>query len=177
MSDMPPPPPPPSGGMQPPAGGAGAPGVPGPLASWGQRVVAWLITWAISVVITIVLFIIAGIFGAISDVLGALFFGLAYLAGIALWLYFGYLDGATGGHPGKRIMGLKTVSISTGDLIGGGMGIARQLAHFVDAIICYIGYLFPLWDEKRQTIADKIVSTVVLCDQPKMDVGPDVLKP
>jgi hypothetical protein len=30
----------------------------------------------------------------------------------------------------------------------------------VDTIICYIGWLFPLWDAKRQTIADKIMSTV-----------------
>ena len=32
----------------------------------------------------------------------------------------------------------------------------------VDAIICYIGYLFPLWDPKRQTLADKIMTTVCL---------------
>jgi hypothetical protein len=36
----------------------------------------------------------------------------------------------------------------------------RQLAHIVDAIICYIGFLFPLWDNKRQTLADKIMTTV-----------------
>jgi hypothetical protein len=33
-------------------------------------------------------------------------------------------------------------------------------AHYVDQLICYIGYLFPLWDDKRQTIADKLMSTV-----------------
>ena len=38
----------------------------------------------------------------------------------------------------------------------------RQIAHFVDAIICFIGFLFPLWDSKRQTLADKIMTTVVL---------------
>jgi hypothetical protein len=31
----------------------------------------------------------------------------------------------------------------------------------VDSIICFVGYLFPLWDPKRQTIADKIMTTVV----------------
>jgi hypothetical protein len=36
----------------------------------------------------------------------------------------------------------------------------RQIAHYVDQLICYIGYLFPLWDDKRQTIADKLMSTV-----------------
>jgi hypothetical protein len=26
-------------------------------------------------------------------------------------------------------------------------------------LICYIGWLFPLWDAKRQTIGDKIMTT------------------
>jgi uncharacterized RDD family membrane protein YckC len=32
----------------------------------------------------------------------------------------------------------------------------------VDAFICYIGFLWPLWDTKRQTLADKIMQTVVI---------------
>ena len=39
--------------------------------------------------------------------------------------------------------------------------MVRTIAHIVDSIICYIGWLFPLWDPKRQTIADKLVKTVV----------------
>jgi hypothetical protein len=42
------------------------------------------------------------------------------------------------------------------------MSVVRQLAHVIDTAICYIGYLFPLWDPKRQTIADKIMSTICL---------------
>jgi RDD family len=42
------------------------------------------------------------------------------------------------------------------------MSVVRQIAHFVDQIICNIGYLFPLWDAKRQTLADKIMTTVCL---------------
>jgi RDD family len=38
--------------------------------------------------------------------------------------------------------------------------VVRQIAHIVDTLICYIGYLFPLWDSKRQTVADKIMTTV-----------------
>lgn len=40
------------------------------------------------------------------------------------------------------------------------MSIVRQLAHVLDTLICYLGYLFPLWDAKRQTFADKLMSTV-----------------
>ena len=36
------------------------------------------------------------------------------------------------------------------------------IAHLADAVICGVGYLFPLWDAKRQTLADKMMSTVCL---------------
>ena len=46
------------------------------------------------------------------------------------------------------------------------MAFVRQLAHILDGIPCYIGYLWPLWDAKRQTFADKVIGTYVI-DQPK----------
>lgn len=85
-------------------------------------------------------------------------FGLAGLA-FALWNY-GYRQGTTGSSIGKSVFKFKVISEKTGQPIGFGMSIVRQIAHFVDAIICYIGYLFPLWDAKRQTLADKIMTTV-----------------
>jgi uncharacterized RDD family membrane protein YckC len=93
--------------------------------------------------------------------LGLVVSGLASLAAIAfaIWNY-GYRQGTTGSSIGKSILKFKVVSEKTWQPIGFGMSIVRQLAHFVDAIICYIGYLFPLWDPKRQTLADKIMSTV-----------------
>jgi uncharacterized RDD family membrane protein YckC len=80
---------------------------------------------------------------------------LAYV----VWNY-GYRQGTTGSSVGKAIMKFKVVSEKTWQPIGFGMSLVRQIAHFVDAIICYIGYLFPLWDAKRQTLADKIMTTV-----------------
>ncbi len=82
---------------------------------------------------------------------------IAYL----VWNY-GYRQGTTGSSIGKSIMKFKVVSEKTGQPIGFGMSVVRQLAHIIDTAICYIGYLFPLWDPKRQTIADKIMSTICL---------------
>ncbi len=79
----------------------------------------------------------------------------------AIWNY-GYRQGTTGSSIGKSIMNFKVVGERTGLPIGFGLSVVRQIAHFVDAVICYIGYLFPLWDPKRQTLADKIMSTVCL---------------
>ncbi|OBK66347.1 hypothetical protein A5653_02405, partial [Mycobacterium colombiense] len=83
--------------------------------------------------------------------------GLFYL----IWNY-GYRQGTTGSSVGKSVLKCKVVSEITGQPIGFGMSVVRSLAHFVDAIICFIGFLFPLWDSKRQTLADKIMTTVCL---------------
>ncbi len=85
-----------------------------------------------------------------------LFLGLA-VSGYNRW----YLQGKTGQSWGKKIVGLKLVKESTGQPIGAGMAFVRDLLHIVDSI-CFIGFLFPLWDDKKQTISDKIVSTIVL---------------
>lgn len=98
-----------------------------------------------------------------ASTLGQLSFAVAWLLAVAyvIWNY-GYRQGRTGSSIGKSILKFKVVGENTGQPIGFGMSIVRQLAHAVDAIICYVGFLFPLWDAKRQTIADKIVKTVCL---------------
>ncbi|WP_213574103.1 RDD family protein [Rhodococcus sp. USK13] len=40
--------------------------------------------------------------------------------------------------------------------------ILRQLAHILDTIPLLVGWAWPLWDAKRQTFADKAVSTIVV---------------
>ena len=82
-------------------------------------------------------------------------------AAFAIW-NLGYRQGTTGSSIGKSVMKFKVVAEQTGLPIGFGKSILRQFAHLADAIICNIGYLFPLWDAKRQTIADKIMSTICL---------------
>ena len=153
-----------------PAGGA-------PLASWGQRVVATLIDGAITLAFYVVVFILTLVFGAISDALGALVLIVGYLGAIGIGFYFYFLNGATGQSPGKALTGLKVVAEADGSLIGGGMGVVRGLTHFVDSLACYIGWFLPLFDAKRQTISDKIMKTVVLCDQEKRSFGPEIFKP
>jgi uncharacterized RDD family membrane protein YckC len=111
---------------------------------------------------SIALVIVAVILGAISSTLGVLVY---LVGGLAL---FGYLiwiliqQGQTGQTPGKRLVGLKVVKKDTGQVMGAGLSIGRYFAHIVDSLICYIGWLFPLWDANKQTIADKICNTVVI---------------
>ncbi|AGB25294.1 hypothetical protein Mycsm_05086 [Mycobacterium sp. JS623] len=85
----------------------------------------------------------------------------------AYWVWnFGYRQGTTGSSIGKGIMKFKIVSEKTGQPIGFGMSFVRELIYLVAAGICgiiwLVAVLFPLWDQKRQTLVDKIISTVAL---------------
>ncbi|MGE2715069.1 RDD family protein [Mycolicibacterium litorale] len=92
---------------------------------------------------------------------GAAVLALAWLASLAYWVWnWGYRQGTTGQSIGKSVMKFKVISEKTWQPIGFGLSLVRQIAHVIDQIICYIGYLFPLWDSKRQTLADKIMTTV-----------------
>ena len=126
---------------------------PAAYANWGQRVGAYLIDY----VPIIVLELIAAIF---HNPIVLLLFGLA---SIAWWIYNRCIQaGRTGQSLGKRTLNLRLISENTGEPIGAGMAFARDICHILDSLACYIGWLFPLWDAKRQTFADKIVSTVVI---------------
>ena len=153
MSNVPPPPPPPPPGMPPPRMGMpyGAPATPGNLAQWPQRALGGLIDFVAPS-------IVSNVVGRGSASLGA----LLSLVALGWGIYNAYLNGTTGQSIGKKVAGLKVISEQTGQVIGGGMGILRWLCHLVDSIICLVGWLFPLWDAKRQTIADKIMKTVVI---------------
>ena len=122
-------------------------------ANWGQRVGAYLIDWAPVIVLEIISVIIQSTGFSV----------LVYLLSIAWWVYNrGYLAGTTGQSWGKKVLNLRLIGEATGQPIGFGMALVRDICHFVDGIICYIGFLFPLWDAKRQTLADKIIKTLVV---------------
>lgn len=177
-----PPPPPPSGGYAPPPPGPAIRALPTEsYTPWITRVLAYLIDVipaAVLVGIGVLIQALTTQQSCVSDInqysvnqycvsqpsgIGMLLYWLTVLLALAylVWNY-GYRQGTTGSSIGKSVMKFKVVSEVTGQPIGFGMSVVRQLAHFVDGVICYIGYLFPLWDAKRQTLADKIMTTVCL---------------
>ena len=144
--------PPPSGYGAPPPGYGQAPGWTGPpLASWGDRVVAALIDYFAP-------FIVAAVAFRVSTALG----GILYLAAFVWVIYQKLQEGKTGKSMGKQIAGTQLLGELTGQPIGGGAAVGRWLLHIVDGLPCYLGYLWPLWDAKKQTFADKIMKTVVI---------------
>ena len=92
-------------------------------------------------------------------------FGIAPLIAIAYLIWnLGYRQGTTGSSIGKAIMKFKVISEKTGQPIGFGMSVVRELIYVVFNAACgvlwLIAVLFPLWDAKRQTLTDKIISTI-----------------
>jgi uncharacterized RDD family membrane protein YckC len=159
-------------GYGPPAPGAYPPQADPPgyymghqLANWLQRVGAYLIDFAAY----FILIVIAGALNANAGSNGSgvvtLISWLLYLAGIGVWIYNRcILAGRTGQSWGKQALGLKLLRMDNGQPVGGGMAFVRELAHILDSLPCYIGFLWPLWDNRRQTFADKVTSTVVIAD-------------
>ncbi|MGQ0717158.1 MAG: RDD family protein [Pseudonocardiales bacterium] len=84
--------------------------------------------------------------------------GYLGLGAFGLW-NSGYLQGTTGQSVGRRVARTKLVKIETSQPVGFGRALLRQLCHILEF---FIGFLWPLWDDKRQTFADKIVGTVVI---------------
>ncbi|KQZ90146.1 hypothetical protein ASD62_13405 [Phycicoccus sp. Root563] len=76
-----------------------------------------------------------------------------------IWNRF-ILQGRTGQSLGKSALKLYLVSAQTGTPVGAGTAFVRDIVHIVDGLF-YLGYLWPLWDSRKQTFADKIVGTVV----------------
>jgi uncharacterized RDD family membrane protein YckC len=137
------------------------------LANWPQRVGAYLIDYLIAAIpafLAVILF--SGTDPGETPSAGAGFVAfLLYLLSLGIWIYNrAILAGRTGQSWGKQVLNLRLVRMADGQPMGGGMAFVRDLAHILDALPCYIGYLFPLWDARRQTFADKIMSTVVLSE-------------
>ena len=62
---------------------------------------------------------------------------------------------------GRKILGIAVVRDGGGDLTYGQAGL-RLLTSVVSWLTFFLGVLWPLWDDKRQTFHDKIALTVVI---------------
>jgi uncharacterized RDD family membrane protein YckC len=69
-------------------------------------------------------------------------------------------QGRTGASVGKSVLAIRLVNADM-QPIGAGWSFLRYLLHILDGI-CYIGYLWPIWDSRKQTFADKIMNTFVI---------------
>src|SRR4051794_558319 len=141
-------------------------------ASWGKRVVALLIDEFPTYIGMIVFFVGYGYWiasiaqssgsridlsgGAVPMMIGT----VIMLAGFGWNIYNRWLvAGRTGQSLGKRVIRIRLIGETTEAPIGPMNAFLRDIMHVLDRFGC-IGYLWPLWDDKRQTFADKIMRTI-----------------
>ncbi|MBB4929766.1 putative RDD family membrane protein YckC [Lipingzhangella halophila] len=164
-----------------PPGYAGGYAVP-ELASWGRRFGGYLIDYLVQMVIAAAVFGagIALAFGAweLVDPNGAggqdppaiffILFVLSYLAvGVATFCYRWLPHANSGKTLGKRAVGIRLIKETTGQSVGKGASAGRELVLIaLSSATCGVGILldglWPLWDDKNQTLHDKAVSGIVI---------------
>jgi len=173
-----------------PQGGYGAPpqayGVPGgygtppqlAYAGMGKRFAAALLDGIIVAVGTApgwVLFVVAALSaasntdssGRLRDEAAGAFVGLIllgylviFVGAMIVWFYNVYLLGKDGASLGKRWMKIKVLDANAQPL-GFGKAFLRELVKAVLGNLCFLLYLWPLFDEQKQGLHDKIFGTHV----------------
>ena len=89
--------------------------------------------------------------------------GLALmLAGIVGFLVLYCTMASRGGSIGHRAVGIRIVDARTGDRVGAWRVFGRRAASYLSSVACYLGFLWPLWDQRKQTWHDMIAKTVVV---------------
>jgi uncharacterized RDD family membrane protein YckC len=108
-----------------------------------------------------------------STALGLEIVGRSLLNTAMALIYNALLDGGPAGQTlGKRILGIRVIGDEDGEPIGYGRGATRAAVPIGIGVVsqasllllpaALLNYLWPLWDQRRQTWHDKIARTVVV---------------
>jgi hypothetical protein len=103
-----------------------------------------------------------------ASTIGQISIAITAILAFAYWIWnLGYRQGTTGSSIGKSIQKFKIVNEATGQPVGFGWSVVRELIYWVGAGLCFgilwlVAVLFPLWDPKRQTLVDKMLNHVAL---------------
>ena len=176
--------PPPPGWSAPPSYGQ-APSPPvdvlgRPLAEWWKRLVALIIDGLVAAIPGLVVGV-PSLVAAISQVEtdpftdeiteggGVLFAAIAVTVVVFVvsqFVYFSVLNGnARGQTVGKRVLEIQVRDADSGGPIGVGRGFIRELITWLLGLVsfgAFIDGLWPLWDQRRQTLHDKVANSVVV---------------
>jgi uncharacterized RDD family membrane protein YckC len=136
-------------------------------AGWWRRAAATLLDGLVLLVLWIVVFTWAGTTeepttGEISDAAA-----IAVLLALFLFpiLYGWLMVGRWGQTLGKMALGEKVVRGADGGPVGYARAFGRLASTWLLGIFVVpllVAYLWPIWDERKQTLYDKLVDTVVV---------------
>jgi uncharacterized RDD family membrane protein YckC len=158
----PPPPPPPAMPKAPEWNDAAAPSSGGSggstLAPYSKRLGGYVLD---AIILGVASLIVIVIFSLLKVAL------IGFLLAFLFFLFYApYFIGSRGGQTiGMKATGVKCVDAKTGETASFGKGFGRNILHLVFGffyILQILDLLWPLWDDKNQTIHDKAASTVVV---------------
>lgn len=151
-----------------------------PLASWWQRVGALVLDgMVIGVPIVVVNLVLAAAFGhqhtvvtngtasTVKSLTGSARTVVYTLSALVSGVYFAILNGTGRGQTvGNRAPGIAVRDVDTGTAIGFWRGVLRWFVR----VVLYLAFvipgllndLYPLWDSRRQTLADKAARSVMI---------------
>ena len=121
----------------------------------------WFAQWIDSIILSIILLSVE--FFADPDAEGPLAWTLGLVA-LAVWvLYFAWPYSAHGQTPGKKLLGIRVVTLD-GSRLNWRTGIVRTFGYSLSALPLGLGYLWAIWDPDKQTWHDKVAGTTVVED-------------
>ena len=162
-----------------------------PLASWGKRFGAWLLDGILLAIVSYILIRLfvpeylttiqtvmdaaaTGDQTAVQDSISAVA-GEAVKAGLVTWVFTALYCIAfwttTGQTPGKMALGISVRRADRPGPLDVGTAVRRRLISAVQLVpyisglyifLFVLDYLWPLWDDKRQALHDKVASTQVV---------------
>jgi uncharacterized RDD family membrane protein YckC len=148
-------------------------------ATWGRRVRARLIDQAptyVGLIIFLVGYLVwvielAQRGGSIPQSEGAvvaMIIGLSVMLASLAWVAYNrwMIAGRTGQSLGKRLTKIRLIGEETKAPIGALNAFVRDLVHILDGLTV-VGYLWPRWDDNKQTFGDKIMKTIVINAEPQ----------
>ena len=97
--------------------------------------------------------------------LGAVILLNAIRVGVS-WAYYTIMTGRYGATLGKMLLRLKVVGEDMNPISYGTAALREIVGKFVSTIVCFIGYIWVVFDERKQGWHDKIAHTFVITEGP-----------
>jgi uncharacterized RDD family membrane protein YckC len=119
----------------------------GEAAGFWRRFVAALIDGLVVGVVETILRLVLGGFGT----------GLGVIVSFG---YYTYFHGSTGQTPGDAALAIRVLDIETREVIGYQRAFIRCLVSIVSGLVIALGYLWMLWDPRKQTWHDKAANSL-----------------
>ncbi len=135
-------------------------------ATFGQRLGAMLLDWLVLIVPSWLIARYVGGQNIFREVIHGEFLVTSitgqFASMILNWLYYALMEsGRNQATIGKRAVGI-VVTDMQGARLTFANATGRYFGKIISALIIYIGYFMMLWDDKNQTLHDKMAGTLVI---------------